>query len=96
MPDPLSAPQGSSPVVTYIINVLFQIDCAICALVTGRRNTTISCMCGLCEEGQFGRGWYWGMCWIWGPVNLVARVLFGQIDHCVESVGPFLVEEDAP
>lgn len=94
--DPLVAPAGSGVVITYVVNTLFQLDCLVSCLFTGQRNKTISCWLGECQERRFGAGWYWGLIWLWVPVNYVARHCFKQPDHCEQSVGPFTTEEDAP
>ena len=96
MTDPLVAPASAPWLVRYVVNVLFQLDCLVACIATGAREKTISCWCGEAEDGILGCGWYWGLIWLWWPVNLVARKLFAQADHCAESVGPFLIEEDKP
>ena len=96
MADPLAASAGSSRALTYIINVLFQLDCLIACLCTGARNKTISCWCGEAEEGRLGSVWYFVLAPVWLPVNWIARTWFGAANHCEESVGPFTVPEDAP
>ncbi len=94
--DPLAA-EASSPLwVRWVVNVLFQLDCLVATIATGVRQKTISCWCGEVEEKRFGLGWYWGLVWLWWPVNWVARVCFGQACHCEQSVGPFIVREDDP
>ena len=94
MSDPLQAPDGVW--WAWPINALYQLDCLIAAIVTGRRNTTISCLLGLVEQRHFGTVWYWLLLPAWMPVNALARWLFGEPDHCLDSVGPFIVEEDEP
>ncbi len=94
--DPLAAPPNANPALVYVVNVLFQLDCLVATIFTGAREKTISCWCGEVEEKRFGISWYWGLCWLWWPVNLVARLVFGQANHCEESVGPFTVQEDQP
>lgn len=94
--DPLAAPPGTGCILTYLVNVAFQLDCLIACIFTGARTKTISCWCGEAEAGTLGRVWYWMLSPIWYPVNFAARELLGARNHCEESVGPFPVEEDAP
>ena len=94
--DPLAPPPNANPALVWLVNVLFQFDCFVAAVFTGAREKTISCWLGEVEERRFGPGWYWLLSPIWLPVNAVARRLFGQANHCEESVGPFIVEEDKP
>ena len=96
MPDPLTPSPQAGLIVSWAVNTLYQADCLVAALLTGRRNTTVSCLLGLVEQRRYGPVWYWALSPIWLPVNAVARRLFGQTDHCGASVGPFLVEEDKP
>ena len=94
--DPLSAPPNANPVLKYIVNVLFEFDCFVAAIFTGARDKTISCWLGEDEEVRLGPFWYWAMIWLWGPVNFIGYTVFGQANHCEESVGPFITNEDAP
>ena len=94
MSDPLQAPAGSW--WAWPVAVLYQADCLAASLLTGRRNTTISCLLGMAEDGLLGPVWRVVLAPAWWSVNLIARVVFGQDRHCPSSVGPFAITEDAP
>lgn len=73
----------------WLVNVGYQLDCLLAALLTGVRNKTLSAWLGQCRAGRYGRVWQLVTYPTFLAVDGLAWELAGQRNHCEDAAVPF-------